>query len=100
MNTTDKLQALVAACKATVHLTFNDHKTVYQSVADYLDNDMSEFARDLSPEDRAAMIAKDTVVDLHFYPDTPIGFYKVLHHDLDAALDKALAAIAADRAVG
>lgn len=98
MSTAAKMQALVAACKATVHLTFNDHKTVYRSVADYLDEDMHDFAKDLTADMRAEMIAKDTIVDLHFYPDTPIGFYKVLHHDLDAALDVALATIAADRA--
>jgi hypothetical protein len=92
--TTDKLARLLERCKCGVHLTVNDHRNVYETVEEWLDN-MHDFAKDLDPEVRAAMVATDTIIDLHFYPDTPIGFYKVLHHDLDAALDEALACAAA-----
>lgn len=32
----------------------------------------------------------NSIIDLHFYPDTPIAFYKVYHYDLEKAIDKAL----------
>lgn len=32
----------------------------------------------------------DTIIEIHFYPDTPVGFYKIFHYDLDMAIDEAL----------
>jgi len=32
----------------------------------------------------------NNLVHIQFYPDTPIGFYNILHYDLDKALDLAL----------
>lgn len=87
---TDKLKLLLSRCKCGVHLTVNDHRDVYETVEQWLEN-MHDFAEDLEPDVREQMIANDTIIDLHFYPNTPVGFYKVLHHDLDAALEEALA---------
>lgn len=39
------------------------------------------------------MIETNTIVELQFYPDTPIGFYRVYYCDLDAALDEAYCAL-------
>lgn len=86
----DKLKALMARCKCGVHLTINDHRDVYKPVAEALDDLEACGFDDLAPEVRAKIIETDTLIDLHFYPDTPVGFYKVLHYDLDAALDEAL----------
>ena len=86
----DKLKQLMALCKCGVHLTVNDHRDVYRTAAEELDN-LHSCGFDVTPEIRAKIIETDTIIDLHFYPDTPIGFYKILHHDIDAALDEALA---------
>jgi hypothetical protein len=91
-NTMDKLKMLMERCKCGVHLTVNDHRNVYETAEQALEN-LPEFVQEIAPEVRAKIIETDTLIDLHFYPDTPIGFYKVLHHDLDAALDEALAAV-------
>jgi hypothetical protein len=52
---------------------------------------LGDSLRDTPPEVRAEMIRLNTVVDVQFYPDTPVGFYRVAHYDIDAALDAALA---------
>lgn len=87
----DKLQRLLARCKCGVFLEVNQHRDYYQSVEEALGEMAALECPPEIPEDvRAQMIATDTIVDLQFYPDTPIGSYSIVHHDLDAALDIAL----------
>ncbi len=90
----DKLKELLSRCKCGVFLTVNEHRDYYQSVAQRL-ADLSE--RECPPtytdDVRDGMIKADTIIEVQFYPDTPIGSYVVLHHDLDAALDEALACL-------
>lgn len=89
---TDKIQRLLARCKCGVHLTVNEHRDSYLPAGEFLD-DLESLGFAVQPEVRAGIIETDTIIDLHFYPDTPVGFYKILHYDLDAALDEALAAV-------
>jgi hypothetical protein len=92
----DKLKKLMARCKCGVHLTVNDHRDVYETAAQAIEKlEITMPDIEIAPDVRAKIIETDTLIDLHFYPDTPIGFYKVLHYDLDAALDEALAAVGA-----
>lgn len=87
----DKLKLLLNRCKCGVHITVNDHRDVYQTAKQVIE-DLESMDHTVDDETvRAKMIEMDTIVDLHFYPDTPVGFYKVLHYDLDMALDIALA---------
>ncbi len=92
----DKLAALLARCKCGVHLTVNAHRDVYETAEQKIaEAERHEFLPDdLAPGVRAEMIRTDTIVDLQFYPDTPIGFYSIWHHDLDAALTQALECLA------
>jgi hypothetical protein len=32
----------------------------------------------------------DTIIEIHFYPDTPIGGYSIYSYDINDAIDKAL----------
>lgn len=91
--TDNKLLRLMARCKAGVHLTINEHRSYYESAEHRLDDfyALLECPPNVSAEERAQMIAKNTIIDLQFYPNTPIGSYHLLHHDLDAALTEALA---------
>ncbi|MGX5662190.1 hypothetical protein [Diaphorobacter nitroreducens] len=87
----DKLKLLLNRCKCGVHITVNDHRDVYQTAKQAIE-DLESMGHTVDDETvRAKMIETDTIVDLHFYPDTPVGFYKVLHYDLDSAMDIALA---------
>lgn len=83
----DKLKELLSRCKCSVTLTVNDHRDYYETAEQALED--AEDC-DCSPEVRAAMIEANTIIKLQFYPTTPIGFYSIWHHDLDAALDIAL----------
>jgi len=90
----DKLKELLSRCKAAVSITVNDHRNVYESVETYLhDREGWECPPEIEPDVRAKMIETDTVIEVQFYPDTPVGFYSVYHYDLDAALDEALACL-------
>lgn len=85
----DKLKELVSRCKCGVSVEINGHKNVYQTAEEALDC-FKAFGFHTEPAVRARIIEADTLVEIHFYPETPVGFYKVIHYDLDAALDKAL----------
>ena len=86
----EKTQALIDGCKSSVHVTFNDHRANYQNVEKYLMEMYSEEKGYCEDDVWQEMIKKDSIVEVQFYPDTPIGFYVALHHDLESALDIAL----------
>lgn len=97
----DKLKLLMSHCKCGVYLTVNEHRDYYQSAEVKLEEyAVRECPPDISDETRAGIVKTDTIIDLQFYPDTPIGFYHVIHYDLDIALDLALACIGMDSVGG
>ena len=83
-----KIKQLQQLCKAAIHLTINDHKNCYMSVSDYLDD--SPCTDELSEDVKAKMVELDTIVELQFYPNTPVGFLQLFHYDVDMALQVAL----------
>ena len=88
----DKLQKLISLCKCGVHLTVNAQRDYYATAEQHLNDLFSlECPPDIEPEVYNEMIKTDIIVELHFYPDTPIGSYSVYHYDLDSALNEALA---------
>lgn len=100
-NVGDKLALLLSKCKCSVTLTVNDHRDVYQTAAQRLEERREDAAMGCCPYDIpsdpaiiAEMIRTNTIVELQFYPNTPIGFYAVVHYDLNAALDQALSVFA------
>jgi hypothetical protein len=67
---------------AGLYITHNDHKNVYCTIEDhygYIDD--REW---VSPEEKLKAIELDSVWELHWYPDTPIGSYKVAASSLEA----------------
>ena len=98
--TMDKLKELMSRCKCGVFLSVNEHRDYYQTAAARLEELAGyECPPEIEPEVRQKIIETDTIINLHFYPDTPIGFYSLYHYDLDAALDEALACLEADKSV-
>jgi hypothetical protein len=89
----DKLKELLARCKCGVYVQVNVHRDVYETAEQWWETQdiCGDSLKFTPPEVRAEMIRLNTVVDVQFYPDTPVGFYRVAHHDLDAALGAALA---------
>jgi hypothetical protein len=65
----------------SIHL--NEHRVYYQSVAEYLDD---EGAPTVTPTDREECIRTGDVWVLHWYPETPIGFYRIAAPTLERLL--------------
>lgn len=91
--TTDKLARLVSLCKCGVYIEINSHRDVYDTVAYKLDAIAASGCLSVPKSSRQLMIEADTVVEIQFYPHTPVGFCVVMSHSLDTALDLALEAI-------
>lgn len=92
----DKLKTLVERCKASVSVEVNNHRGVYMTLDQWFEEEDllgHSVAKDLDPDVRAKMIELDTLVVVQFYPHTPVGFYVVVHYDIDLALDQALACL-------
>jgi hypothetical protein len=84
---------LINRCKCGVYLNVNEHRNIHQSASDRLTE-----LRDIEPDGELELEKKiedkiielNTIVDLQFYPDTPIGFYHIYHYDVTLAICQAL----------
>lgn len=88
------LTKLIGKCKASVIVTANEHRDNYQTVEDYF-NEIEQqrdddLRGDIETEVYNKMVKTDTIIEVHFYPNTPIGFYQVFHYDVELALKEAL----------
>ena len=95
---TEELLELTSLCKAGVYISVNEHRNIYQSAEEALEN-LSDDEPCCDGDIWARIVETDTLVDVQVYPDTPIGFYKVIHYDLKTAISRVLAAIKADRGI-
>jgi hypothetical protein len=97
----DKLAEIIRRCACGVHLAVNEHRDYYETVHARLAMlEACTDGLDIEPNVRAKMCATDTMIDLQCYPLTPIGFRRVLHYELDAALDAMLAQLPPERSCG
>ena len=66
---------LVAKClpghKASLTLSHNEHKAVYMTVSEYILNNDPNWQSD---NDKQKAIDTNEIWELHWYPETPIGF--------------------------
>jgi hypothetical protein len=73
--------------KCSLHLTHNQHKDYYETLERWLDSregtDQAEFDW-VSPEEREKAIREDSVWELQWYPDTPVGSYSIAASSLEA----------------
>ena len=77
------------AHKASMHVTHNDHKNIYQSVAEWCDDNV-DWVNWVSDAEKAKAIEMDSVWSIQWYPDTPVGFYVVAASTFEAAIEAAL----------
>ncbi len=100
-NETNKIETLLARCKCGVFLSVNEHRDCYQTVQQRFEElNCRECPPDIADDIKRQMIETDTVVELHFYPETPIGFYEIFHYDLNLALDAALGCLSLPESAG
>jgi hypothetical protein len=77
------------ACGLT--LEHNPHLNIYMTVEQYLKNEHSNWGNednvgDFPGGEREKAIATNELWTLHWYPDTPVGFYRVAASTLEALL--------------
>lgn len=76
----------------TLHITHNQHKSYYETVEEYLNRPegvgIGGFRADewVSREDFEAAIAKDSIWEIQWYPNTPVGFCVAYGSTLENAL--------------
>ena len=70
--------------KCELALMHNPHRSNYETVESYLESLDAVDDEWLSPEDRAKAIEADELWHLQWYPDTPVGFYRLFASSLDA----------------
>lgn len=77
------------AHKCELILTHNSHKSIYQNLSEYIaDNELrSSFV--LEGEYQKALEA-DSIWELQWYPNTPVGSYLVCASTLEACIESAL----------
>jgi len=93
MQINEKIETLFKKCKCSVTITYNKHKDFYENVDAYITNlichsiiDKDDIELDIIKH----MKELDTIIEIHFYPDTPIGGYSIYSYDINDAIDKAL----------
>jgi len=63
------------AHEASAHITHNQHKNYYYTIAEYEQNNEDWFKNAwVSEESRAYAIANNELWEMQWYPHTPIGF--------------------------
>lgn len=80
---------MIALPKGITHAIFhNEHRCSYMTVEEYFHyNEYDE--EDLSVEDRAECVRNDEVWELVWYPDTPVGQFRVVGPTLERVLQLA-----------
>lgn len=94
----EKLNKLIQRCKCCVYLKVNSHRDYNETVEQYFKSYPS-YEEDLENIDKDVyekMKEINTIIELQYYPDTSIGFYKVYHYDLEMAIDIALSSLNID----
>ena len=76
--------------KAGLILRHNDHLNVYETAEDVILQDEANHgphgADFVSPEQRQKAIETNEIWELHWYPDTPVGFYRLRAAELSALI--------------
>ena len=88
--TAELIDELNSLSKATVHITFNEHRTSYETIEQYLSDSFFDRFSDVEPELKQEIIKADHIVEVQAYPRTPVGFILAVHHDLNKALEIAI----------
>lgn len=92
----DNLKKLLEKCKCGVYIQVNSHRDYYMTAEQQL-KELEEQGQikksDIDPEMRTKMIELNTIIEVQFYPDTPVGSYSIYHYDIEDALKIALECI-------
>ena len=65
--------------KCGLYLTHNQHRDVYETVQEFYEPEYF-----VSEEEWTKAVLEDSVWELQWYPDTPIGFHRIAASTLEA----------------
>ena len=89
MNIQKALAAMFAAAGGAT-LAVNDHLAIYKTAEEYLqDTDtMIDDGEIVGGHDTYRVICeRNQVVELRWYPDTPVGYHRLLHYEIEPVLE-------------
>ena len=93
----NKLEFIARHCKASVSLTYREGADCYQKLTDMASSAEYFHEENFLDGEMAQCVETDEYWCLQFYPDTPVGFYHAISHDLDKLLDWGVEIIKKDR---
>lgn len=67
-------------------LDYNGHMGSYMTIEEYYEDCLGSSDEWISEEERKLAIDNNSVWHIHWYPNTPIGSYKILCHSLEKGL--------------
>ena len=70
-----------------IYISRNEHACLYETAEQYAFRHEDNFE---SREEIIASIESDQIWEVQWYPDTPVGHYRVMASTLDGALDYAI----------
>ena len=74
------------AHKASLSITHNPHLDLYQTVAEYIEDNHNDFVSD---EEYEESVMTGELWELRWYPETPVGFCTLMASSLPALLKAA-----------
>lgn len=77
----------LAANAMDVSLDCNSHRASYKTVAQELESHPDHFS-DLDDGERSELVAKDSICELHIYPDTPGSSVVFIHWDPEVCVER------------
>jgi len=86
----DNLEKLAEKCKGEVIVRVNSYKSMYQNASQYIETLKQLGCYDVEKDVEDQIIKSGNVVEVIFYPDTPVGHYSVTHYDIKTAIYLAL----------
>lgn len=82
----EKLKELLRRCDSTVEISYNQHKSYYDTIEQSIGDDIGDVDKEVLEE----MKKRDTLIRIQFYPHSSVGFHLVFHYDIEKAIEKAL----------
>lgn len=88
------MEELIKKCKCGVYLEVNRYRDYYHTIVEAIESENTwntETVIDTELSNR--MMKENMFISLQFYPDTPVGFYKVYGTSLAEVVEKAFECI-------
>lgn len=90
-----RLRYLMSLVQCSMSIDLDQHKVFYQTVEDYFSEGHN---RDKPDEEVfSTMVKLNTIVEIHVFPDTPVGSYLVCHYNLEDAVERMIEVIEYER---